>query len=334
MKFMQQAVVSGTGHCVPDHVVTNHDLAKIMDTSDEWIQQRSGILERRHVSEGETPSQLAVKAGLKALQRAGRRAEDVDLLLVATLSPEHYFPGTSSFVQRELGLGHVPAMDIRAQCSGFLYGLSVANSMISSGQYRCILLVGTEVHSRGLEFTDRGRDVAVLFGDGAGAVVLEPCEHPERGILNIVLHAEGQHAEKLWVEYPSMARTPHISSDLVDEGRVFPKMDGKFVFKHAVQRLPEVIAEVLRPFRLQARDIDYFLFHQANLRINEYVADLLDIPTRKAPSNIGRYGNCSAASIPILLDECVRDGLIRPGNLVCTAGFGSGFTWGAALLRW
>jgi 3-oxoacyl-[acyl-carrier-protein] synthase-3 len=334
MQGLRRSRIAGTGMCVPDRVVTNHDLAKLMDTSDEWIQQRSGIAERRHVSPHESPSDLAVTAAKNAMDSAGVTVKDIDLLLVATLSPEHYFPGTSSFIQRKLGMGTVPAMDVRAQCSGFLYGLSVANAMIASGQYQRILLVGVEVHSRALDFSDRGRDVAVLFGDGAGAVVLEASPSPEHGIMNIVLHAEGEHAEKLWVEYPSMARTPHLTADIVGEGGVYPKMDGKFVFKNAVVRIPQVVEETLKPLHLKPADVDVFLFHQANLRINEFVAQSFSLKPEQVPFNINRFGNCSAASIPMLLDETVRKGQLKAGSLVCMAAFGSGFTWGSALIRW
>lgn len=334
MQQVRRARIAGTGMCVPDRVVTNHDLAKIMDTSDEWIQQRSGIVERRHVSEGESPSDLAVGAAKKALQSAGCKVDDIDLLLVTTLSPEHYFPGTSSFVQRKLGMGTTPAMDIRAQCSGFLYGLSTANALVASRQYQRILLVSVEVHSRALDFTDRGRDVAVLFGDGAGAMVIEASPSEEHGIMNVVLHAEGEHAEKLWVEYPSMARETHLSPEIVNDGGAYPKMDGKFVFKHAVVRLPQVVQETLTPLHLKPNDIDLFLFHQANLRINEYVAQAFSLESARVPFNINRYGNCSSASIPMLLDEMITTGRVKSGDLLCMAAFGSGFTWGGAVIRW
>ena len=334
MQQVRRARIAGTGMCVPDRVVTNHDLAKIMDTTDEWIQQRSGIVERRHVSEGETPSDLAVIAAKKAMKAADVKVEDIDLLLVTTLSPEHYFPGTSSFVQRKLGMGTTPAMDIRAQCSGFLYGLSTANALIASGQYKRILMVSVEVHSRALDFTDRGRDVAVLFGDGAGALVVEASPSKEHGIMNVVLHAEGEHAEKLWVEYPSMARSTHLSADIVNEGGAYPKMDGKFVFKNAVVRLPQVVLETLEPLYLKPDDVDLFLFHQANLRINEFVAQSFSLKAEKTPFNINRFGNCSSASIPMLLDEMITTGRVKSGDLMCMAAFGSGFTWGGALIRW
>jgi len=319
---------------VPERIVTNADLSKLMSTSDEWIQQRCGIKERRFVADGEGPSDLAVRAATEALKAARLSASDIDLLLVATLSPEHYFPGTSLFVQRKLGMTTTPAMDIRGQCSGFVYGLSVANSFISSGQYKKILLIGVEVHSRGLEFNDRGRDMAVLFGDGAGACVIEQSKSHEHGIMNVILHSEGTHAEKLWVEYPSMARSPHCPPSVIEEGRMFPKMDGKFVFKNAVVRIPEVISETLTQLSLNVKDVDHFILHQANLRINEFIASGFGLPPERFPTNIARYGNCSAASIPILLDEHVKKGLVRTGDILCLAAFGSGFTWGSSIIRW
>jgi 3-oxoacyl-[acyl-carrier-protein] synthase-3 len=292
------ARITGTGSCVPSRVVSNHDLAKILNTSDEWIYQRSGIRERRHVDAGVAPSDLGAEAALKAIDAANLKPGDIDLLLVTTLSSEHTFPGTAAFIQRKLNLGTIPALDLRAQCSGFLYGLATARAFINSSQYRRVLLVSVEVQSRGLDFSDRGRDTAVLFGDGAGAVVIEQSSDVERGIVAVNLHSEGEHAEKLWVEYPSMAQSPHVSPEIVAEGGVFPKMDGKFVFKHAVSRLPEVVEETLNQLHLKSRDIDWWLFHQANLRINEHVAGLLNLPLAQCPSNIDRYGNCSSASIP------------------------------------
>lgn len=328
------ARIVSTGSYVPPRVVTNHDLTKLMDTSDEWIQQRSGICERRYVDDGVAPSDLGVQAAQKALASANLRTSDIDLLLVATLSAEHTFPGTSAFIQRKLGCTGIPAMDVRAQCSGFLYGLQVANGLVVSGLYKRVLFVAVEVQSRALDFSDQGRDTAVLFGDGAGAVILEQSTDPERGIMSVVLHSDGEHAEKLWVQYPSMASSPNVSPEIVAAGGCHPKMDGRFVFKHAVTRLPEVIQEVLTTTHLKPLDIDWWLFHQANLRINEHVASTLGISPNRCPYNIDRYGNCSSASIPILLDELVQSGSIKTGQLLALAAFGSGFTWGGAILRW
>jgi 3-oxoacyl-[acyl-carrier-protein] synthase-3 len=332
-----RAKIAGTGLCVPERVVTNHDLERLMDTSDDWIRQRSGIGERRHASPGETPSSLAELASRRALEAAGVGPEELDGIILATLSPEHDFPGTSFFLHHRLGVPEIPCFDLRAQCSGFLYALAVADSFIRTGAMRRLLVVGCEVHSTGLDLSTRGRDVAVLFGDGAGAVVVEANEAADdrSGILGVRMHAEGEHARRLWIEAPGSSFVPlRITRELIDEGRHFPKMEGRFVFKHAVTRMPEVLRETLDAAGIKLDDVDLFLFHQANLRINEYVAQQLGIPPGKCPSNIERYGNCSAASIPMLLDEVVRDGRLRRGQLVAMTAFGSGFTWAAAVARW
>jgi 3-oxoacyl-[acyl-carrier-protein] synthase-3 len=334
METMRRVRISGTGMYVPPRVVTNQDLEKLMDTSDEWIQQRTGVRERHHVDEGTGPADLAYEASVRAIESAGLEPKDLDLIVVPSLSPHHEFPGISVFLQDRLGLAEIPAMDVRCQCTGFLYGLQVGRLFVASGQYDRVLVCGSEVHSTGLEFTTRGRDVAVIFGDGAGAVVLEPSEHPERGILSVHLHAEGKYAKKLWVDAPGSVYQPRFTQEMLEEGRHYPQMDGRFVFKHAVTRMPEVIREALQQNKCEVGDVDLFLFHQANLRINEFVGGQLEIPPEKTHNNIQIYGNCSAASIPMCLDECVRQGRLEEGSLVCMAGFGSGFTWGAALLRW
>ncbi len=325
--------ILGTGMHVPARVVTNQDLEKMFNTSDEWIVQRSGIRERRFAEPHEAPSDLAKTACEKALVAADLNVADIDMLIVATLSPDAFFPGTSSFLQAKLGMGTKPAMDIRCQCTGFLYALNVGQMFVASGQYRRVMVVGTEIHSKALNFTDAGRDTAVLFGDGAGAVILGASDEPERGLIGFQLHAEGEHADRLWIEAPGLARSVHIDEEAVREGLAYPKMDGKFVFKHAVTRMPEAVKSILSRHHLSVKDIDVFLFHQANLRINEAVAAHLGIQADQLFNNIERYGNCSAAAIPMALDECVRSGRIRRGSLVCMAGFGSGFTWGSALLR-
>jgi 3-oxoacyl-[acyl-carrier-protein] synthase-3 len=330
-----RARITGTGMYVPPRVVGNRDLERLMDTSDEWIQQRTGIVARHHVDPGTGPSDLAREAALRALEMAGVAPDELDAILVASLSPEHDFPGTSAFLQEKLGIDTgCAAMDVRCQCTGFLYALQVAQLYIESGRYRRVLLVGTEVHSTGLDLTTRGREVSVIFGDGAGAVVLEPSESPERGLLSVHLHAQGKHARKLWIESPGSALSPRVDARQIEEGRHYPYMDGRFVFKHAVARMPEVVLEALEHNGLALSDVALFLFHQANLRINEAVAQRLGIPAERTASNIERYGNCSAASIPMLLDECVRSERLRPGDLLALAGFGSGFTWGSAVLRW
>lgn len=329
--------ITGTGMYVPENVVTNHDLEKRMDTNDEWIRQRSGIVERRHVDGTETPVDLAEQASRRALEAAGVGADELDGIILATLSPQHEFPGTSFFLHERLGVPEIPCFDLRAQCSGFLFSLATADAFIRSGQMRRVLVVGCEVHSTGLEFTTRGRDTAVLFGDGAGAVVLEANDGADdrSGLLAIRMHAQGEHGKRLWIEAPGSAFWPErINQQMVDEGRHFPRMEGRFVFKHAVTRMPEVLRETLDAAGTKLDDVDLFLFHQANLRINEFVASSLGIAPEKCPSNIERYGNCSAASIPMLLDEAVRSGRLRPGQLVALTSFGSGFTWATAVIRW
>jgi 3-oxoacyl-[acyl-carrier-protein] synthase-3 len=332
-----RARISGTGMYVPERVVRNDDLTALMDTSDEWIRQRSGIQERRYVEPGQKPSELAQRASSRALEAAGLDPGDVDCIVLATLSAEADFPGTSFFLQDRLGVGEVPCFDLRAQCSGFVYALSVANSFVRSGAYRRVLVVGCEVHSTGIDLSTEGRDVAVLFGDGAGAVVVEACADAgdPTGILEVRLHAEGKHADKLWIEAPGSGFQPtRITAELIAQKRHFPRMQGRFVFKHAVTRMPEVLQETLDAASVKLEEVDHFLFHQANLRINEFVAQQLGIPPEKCPHNIERYGNCSAAAIPMLLDEGVRGGSIRRGDLVAMATFGSGFSWSAALVRW
>jgi 3-oxoacyl-[acyl-carrier-protein] synthase-3 len=329
--------IIGTGMYVPARVVTNHDLAARMETSDEWIQQRSGIVERRHVDGTETPVDLAEQASRRAIEAAGVGVDEIDAIVLATLSPEHEFPGTSFFLHHRLGVPEIPCFDLRAQCSGFLYSLATADGFIRSGQMRRVLVVGCEVHSTGLDFSTRGRDTAVLFGDGAGAVVLEANEDPEdlAGLLSVRLHAQGEHAKRLWIEAPGSSFWPvRVTHELLDEARHFPRMEGRLVFKHAVTRMPEVLHEALDAAGVKLGDVDLFLFHQANLRINEFVAQSLGIPAAKCPSNIERFGNCSAASIPMLLDEAARGGRLRPGQLVAMTAFGSGFSWATAVARW
>jgi 3-oxoacyl-[acyl-carrier-protein] synthase-3 len=321
---------------VPERRVTNKDLEALMDTTDEWIRQRSGIVERRWIREGELPADLAEKASRQALERAGLEPGDIDCIVLATLSAQADFPGTSFFLQERLG-GTTPCFDLRAQCSGFLYGLSVAKGFIASGQFRRVLLVGAEVHSTGIDISTEGRDVAVLFGDGAGAVVVEANDDPDdrSDVLAVCLHAEGKYATKLWTEAPGSGHFPtRLTQELIDRKAHFPRMEGRLVFKHAVSRMPEVLQEALDAAGVKRNDVDLFLFHQANLRINEFVAGALEIPATKVRNNIDRYGNCSAASIPILLAEAEREGALARGRLVALTGFGSGFSWASAIVRW
>jgi 3-oxoacyl-[acyl-carrier-protein] synthase-3 len=330
---MARTHVISTGFHVPDRVVTNHDLEGWMETSDEWIRKRSGIEERRWV-DGEAGSDLAVEASREALERAGMEADEIDCIVLATLSPDHFFPGTGVFLQRKLALAGVPCLDVRDQCSGFIYGLSVADAWIRTGQYRRVLLVGTEVHSTGLDVSTEGRDTAVLFGDGAGVAILGPTDDDDRGVLSVKIHADGRHAEKLWTEAPASAYEPFVSSDYIEEGLTRPKMEGREVFKHAVRRMPEAVHEVLDDAGHGIDDVDLVIPHQANLRISQAVQKSLGLPDDRVYNNIQRYGNTTAASIPIALHEAVQEGRIAEGDLVCLTAFGSGFTWGAALLRW
>ncbi len=330
--MIRTAVVS-TGYYVPERVVTNKELTQWMDTSDEWIRQRSGIEERRWVSEGESNSDLAKEASTRALERAGLSPGDIDCVIVATLSPDHYFPGSGVFLQRKLGIDGVPCLDVRNQCTGFLYGLSVADAWIRAGVYRKILLVGTEVHSRGLEKSTAGRDTAVLFGDGAGAVILEPTD-ADRGVLSVHLHADGRHAEKLWIGAPGSFYNPWLVPEHIEQGLTRPQMEGREVFKHASVRMPEAVREALEANGLSLDDIAIVIPHQANLRITQALQKALGLPDEKVVSNIHKYGNTTAASIPIALHEALEEGRIKRGDLVCLTAFGSGFTWGSALIRW
>jgi 3-oxoacyl-[acyl-carrier-protein] synthase-3 len=333
---MIRARISAAGMYVPERRVTNKDLELLMDTTDEWIRQRSGIVERRWISDGQQPADLAEAASRQALERAGIEPGDIDCIVLATLSSQAEFPGTSFFLQERLG-GTMPCFDLRAQCSGFIYGLGVARSFVVSGQFRRVLLVGCEVHSTGLDISTEGRDVAVLFGDGAGAVIVEANTDPDdpADILAVCMHAEGKYAKKLWIEAPGSGHAPtRLTPEVLARKAHFPKMEGKFVFKHAVTRMPEVLAEALGAAGVKADDVDLFLFHQANLRINEFVASALQLPERKLRNNIQRYGNCSAASIPILLAEAQAEGALERGRLVSLTGFGSGFSWASAVVRW
>ncbi len=320
---------------VPNRVVTNDDLARIMDTSDEWIQQRTGIRERRWIEPGQQPADLAEAATRQALEAAGLEPRDVDLILLGTLSSQADFPGTSFFLQHQLGLEDTPCMDVRAQCSGFLYMLQLADALIRAGTHTRVLVVGCEVHSTGLDVSTEGRDVAVIFGDGSGAVVLEACDDDDAGILEVRIHSQGEHAKRLCVAAPGSGTSPkRLTHEILDQKLHFPHMEGRFVFKHAVTRMPEVLLETLGAVSLKVEDVDLFLFHQANLRINEFVAGKLEIPEDKLFNNIGRYGNCSAASIPMLLHESQQQGLLEPGKLVSMTAFGAGFSWASAIVRW
>ena len=331
---MRSATILGVGHYVPSKVVTNDDLAKIMSTSDEWIVQRTGIKERRYIEHsGIGASDLAVPASQMALEHAGLQAKDIDAIVFATLSPDHNFPGSGCFLGQKLGLPGVPAVDLRNQCSGFLYGLSIADAWVRAGVYKKVLLVGAEVHSTGLEFNDRGRDVAVLFGDGAGAVIVGASDDPEAGIKSIELHADGNGAKDLWLEAPASAYQPRLTPEMLTEGKHYPQMNGKQVFRWATEKMPEVARSAMAQANLSAEQIDLFVPHQANLRINQLVGQKLGIAEAKTVHNIEKYGNTTAATIPLGLSEAWREGRCRRGSNVLFAAFGSGYTWGAAVVR-
>ncbi len=331
---MLRTEVLSTGFFVPERVITNQDLTQLMETSDEWIQQRSGIVERRWAENGVGSSDLAQRAAEVALTRAGLEASDLDCLIVATLSPDVYFPGSGVFLQRKLGIKGIPCLDVRNQCSGFVYGLSIADAWIRTGMYKRILLVGTEVHSTGLDKSTSGRDTAVLFGDGAGAWILGPGEDSGRGVLSVHIHADGRYAEKLWMEAPGSRYNPWLEPWHIEKGLTRPYMDGRDVFKHAVVKMPAAVKEALAANGLTLEDIDLLIPHQANLRITQAVQKSLGLPDEKVVSNIQKYGNTTAASIPIALHEAVEEGRVKSGDLVCLTAFGSGFTWGSALIRW
>jgi 3-oxoacyl-[acyl-carrier-protein] synthase-3 len=331
---MPRTEVLATGFHVPARCVTNDDLAKLMETSDEWIVQRTGIRTRYWVSEGDTGATLARDASRRALAQAGLQATDLDCIVYCTCTPDHFEPGNGVFLQQELGVTDIPAIDIRNQCSGFLYGLSVADAWIRAGQYRRILLVGAEVHSRGLDKTTRGRDTAVLFGDGAGAVILGPTDDPKRGVLSTHLFADGRQAEKLWVDGPGLAHDPFVSEEMLRAGKHRVVMDGREVFKSAAVLMPQSVEVALRTNGLTTADVTLLIPHQANLRITEMVQKTLGLRDDQAYTNIHKYGNTTAASIPIALHEALSEGRLRRGDLLILTAFGSGFTWASAAIRW
>src|SRR2546426_7140695 len=323
-----------TGFHVPERVVTNDDLSAIMDTSDEWLADRAGITARHWVADGEPGAGLARRATLQALAKAGMKASDLDCIVYCTCPPDHFEPGNGVFLQRELGLSDIPAIDVRNQCSGFVYGLSVADAWIRAGQYRRVLLVGAEVHSRGLDRTTRGRDTAVLFGDGAGVAILGPTDDPRRGVLSTHLYADGRHAEKLWVDAPGLAHDPFISEQLIREGKHHAVMEGREVFKYASILMPQSVAAALEANHVTPGDVKLLVPHQANLRIIEMVQKAVGLRDDQVYTNIDRYGNTTAASIPIALDEALCEGRLARGDLLLLTAFGSGFTWASAAVRW
>lgn len=326
--------ILGIGMSVPRRIVTNHDLATMMETSHEWIVERTGIEQRHWVSPGETGATMGAEASREAIRRAGLEPRDIDLIIYATLSPDYNFPGTGVFVQRELGLKEIPCLDIRQQCTGFIYGLSIADAYIRTGAFKHVLLIGSEVHSTGLDVSTAGRDVTVLFGDGAGAVVVGRATDDRHMILSTHLHADGSEAEILWTEYPASAHHPRITAEAMAERKHFPAMNGKKVFKHAVTRMPQAIMEGMVANGLKLDDLDLMIPHQANLRINQMVAQMIGLPAEKTHNTIMKYGNTTAASIPMCMHDAIEAGKLAPGNLVCLVAFGAGLTWGSAFLRY
>ncbi|NIK72548.1 3-oxoacyl-[acyl-carrier-protein] synthase-3 [Thermonema lapsum] len=332
---MPYAKITGLGFYVPENVVTNHDLTRYMNTSDEWIRERTGIEQRRFFTEGkDTTAKMGARAAAQALERAGITAEEIDFIVFATLSPDYFFPGSGVLLQRLLPFREIGALDVRAQCSGFIYALSVADQYIRSGMYKKILVVGSEIQSNIMELSDRGRAVAVLFGDGAGAAVVEATDEPDHRILSTHLHSDGNFAEDLFLEHPGAVLKQRLTPQMIEEGKHLPFMRGNAVFKHAITRFPEVIREALDANGYTIEDLDLLVPHQANLRIAQHVQKTLGLRDDQVFNNIQKYGNTTAASIPIALTEAWEAGKVKPGDLVCLAAFGSGFTWASALIRW
>ncbi|AVM55963.1 3-oxoacyl-ACP synthase III family protein [Capnocytophaga sp. oral taxon 864] len=336
--MLYRSRIKGLGFYVPKNVVTNDDLSKLMDTSDEWIQERTGIQQRHHALRGsDTTTSMGVKASLKAIEATKINKEEIDFIVFATLSPDFYFPGCGVLVQKELGLPTVGALDIRNQCSGFIYALSVADQYIKTGMYKNILVIGAETQSPALDMTTRGRNMAVLFGDGAGAAIVSRSDDPERGILSTHLHSQGEYAEQLAMITPGVGTkwvTELLAENDPDDVSYYPNMNGQFVFKNAVVRFAEVIEEGLKSNGLSHKDINMLIPHQANLRISQFVQHQFKLTDEQIFNNIMKYGNTTAASIPIALTEAVQQGKIKDGDLVVLAAFGSGFTWASAIIRW
>lgn len=335
---MKRTKVLGVGKAIPPRVVTNDELSKYMDTSDEWIVQRSGIKTRHWVAPEVSTSDLAFEAAQDALKKTGVKAEELDMIVLATLSPDHEFPGTAHYLQAKLGVSGMPAIDVRQQCTGFIFGLSIIDQFIRNGAVKKALLVGSETHSKGLDISTRGREVSVLFGDGAGALVLGATEvnsPADSQLFASVLHSDGSFADELSVQAPGHAYPKErLNAALLEANAHYPKMNGKLVFQHATRRMPEVTIEALTQSGFEIPDVDLFLFHQANLRINEFAAKQLGADSGKVFNTIERFGNTSAATIPIGMATALEEGRLKPGMIVATAGFGSGFSWGGAVLRW
>lgn len=336
---MFNSKIIGLGHYVPNNIVTNDDLSKVMDTSDQWIQERTGIKERRWVKlgDGQSTFTMGLEAAKTAISNSGMKNEDIDLIVFATLSPDYYFPGPGVQVQEALGINTVAAIDIRAQCSGFVYSISVADQFIKTGMYKNVLVIGSELQSRGIDKSTRGRSISVIFGDGAGAAVLTREEDPSKGILSTHIHSEGKHALELATEAPGMGTrwvTDIIKDNDPEDFSYRPYMNGQFVFKHAVRRFSEVIYEGLHKNNLEVSDISLLIPHQANLRISQFIQKKFGLADDQVYNNIHKYGNTTAASIPIALSEAHEQGMIKTGDTVVLAAFGSGFTWGSIIIKW
>lgn len=329
-----KSIITGTGHFVPPKVVTNFDLEKIMNTTDEWIRQRSGIVERHYVEPGVGSSDLGYEAALHAIENAKIDKSEIDFIIAATLSPDNYFPGIGVLIQAKLGLTGIGALDVRNQCTGFIYALSVADQYIRTHTYKKILVVAAEVQTSNIDYSDEGRDIAVLFGDGGAAVILEPNDKNDgRGVLSTHLFSDGNYASDLWMEKPSPKDNPTFRKEYIDEKRYYPSMNGRNVFKNASEKMPEVVKIALEENGLTIDDVDHLIPHQANDRISMMVAKILRIPVEKVIRNIDRMGNTTAASIPIALDEALKSGRIKEGDTVVLTAFGSGYTWGSAVIK-
>ena len=331
---MPNAYIAGAGFYVPPRIVTNNELSQYMDTTDEWICERTGIKERRYVEKGVGPSDLAIPATKQALEVAGLSVDDIDFIIFATSTPDYYIPGSGCLLQEKMGFNEIGALDIRVQCSGFIYGISIAEQYIKTGKFNNILLVGAEVQSTAMDLSDAGRDTAVIFGDGAGAVILRSTEQ-DKGILSTHMHTDGKYLKELWVESPSSREGhPRILPEHLQQGKQYLKMNGREVFRHAVRRFNEVIHEGLVANNLQVDDIDMLIPHQANLRITQMIQKKLGLKDAQVYSNVHKYGNTTAASIPIALVEAYNEGKVSNGDIVVFASFGSGFTWASAILKW
>lgn len=334
-EFMYKSRIISVGHYAPESIINNTDLEKMMDTSNEWIIERTGIEQRRVFKEGiDSTAKMGLKAAKMALERAKLEASEIDMIIFATLSPEYFFPGSGLLLQRELGLKNIPCIDVRAQCSGFIYGVSIADQYIKTGLHKTILIVGSEIQTNATEFTDRGRNMAVIFGDGAGAAIMTRANNDHNIVFTTNIHGDGSFAEELYCQHPGSASKSRITKEMIDNGDFLPYMNGNLVFKHAVQRMPESVYEALNVAGFEISDINILIPHQANIRISQFVQKALGLTDNQVFNNIQKYGNTTAATIPMAMSEAWEQGKIKENDLVCVTAFGSGFTWGAALFRW